>query len=238
MPAKSYGMICPISKACEILTPRWTIPILTEMGYNGYTKFSDLKRVLGNISPAILSKRLSEMEAVGLIERIENKAKGTIDYLPTDKAKALVPILDALAEWTQKHIEAELAVCSYDLSQLMWYLRQMIVVNELPRRRVVVRMNFADEEGPFPVYWLVYEPHSGIVEACVDVPSFDVDLYIETTKLSFGAIFYGRTSVAREVAEGRMFFSGDKVLERTIDRWLPRAALASVEGTLQLAAAE
>ncbi|WP_424832991.1 winged helix-turn-helix transcriptional regulator [Ruegeria sp.] len=238
MPAKSYGMICPISKACEILTPRWTIPILTEMGYNGYTKFTDLKRVLGNISPAILSKRLSEMEAVGLIERIEDKGKGTIDYLPTDKANALVPILDALAEWTQKHIEAELAVCSYDLSRLMWYLRQMIVVNELPRRRVVVRMNFADEEGPFPVYWLVYEPHSGIVEACVDVPSFDVDLYIETTKLSFGAVFYGRTSVAREVAEGRMFLSGDKVLERTIDRWMPRAALASVEGTLQLAAAE
>lgn len=238
MPRKSYGLICPISKACEILTPRWTIPILTEMAYNGYTKFSDLKRVLGNISPAILSKRLSEMEKVGLIERIEDKAKGAVDYLPTDKAKALVPILDALAEWTQKHIEAELAVCSYDLSQLIWYLRQMIVVDELPRRRVVVRMNFTDEEGPFPVYWLVYEPQSGIVEACVDVPSFDVDLYIETTKLSFGAIFYGRSSISREIEEGRMFLSGDKVLERTIDRWMPRSALASVEDTLQLAAAE
>ncbi|MBD3664521.1 winged helix-turn-helix transcriptional regulator [Sulfitobacter aestuariivivens] len=238
MPAKSYGLICPISKACEILTPRWTIPILTEMGYNGYTKFSDLKRVLGNISPAILSKRLSEMEAVGLIERIEDKARGTVDYLPTEKAKALIPILDALAEWTQKHIDAELAVGCYDLSQLMWYLRQMIVVEELPRRRLVVRINFTDEEGPFPVYWLVYEPQNGVVEACVDVPSFEVDLYIETTKLSFGAVFYGRTCISREVAEGRMFLSGDKVLERTIERWMPQAALASVEGTLQMTAAE
>ena len=87
MPTKSYGLICPVSKACEILTPRWTMPIVTEMVYNGYTKFNDFKRVLGNISPAILSKRLSEMERIGLIERIEDKAKGTVDYLPTDKAK-------------------------------------------------------------------------------------------------------------------------------------------------------
>ncbi|TMV10030.1 helix-turn-helix transcriptional regulator [Ruegeria sediminis] len=238
MPTKSYGLICPVSKACEILTPRWTIPILTEMVYGGYTKFSDIKRVLGNISPAILSKRLSEMERIGLIERVEDKAKGTVDYLPTDKAKALNPILDALAEWAQRHIEAELAVCSYDLSLLMWRLRGAVIVDELPQRRVVVRMNFTDEEGPFPVYWLVYEPRSRIVEACVDVPAFDVDLYIETTKLSFGAVLYGRSSFSREVSEGRMFFSGDKVLERTIDLWMPKSILASVDGTLQLAAAE
>lgn len=238
MPTKSYGLICPISKACEILTPRWTIQILTEMAAGGYTKFSDLKRVLGNISPAILSKRLSEMEVVGLIERIEDKAKGTVDYVRTEKAKALDPILEALAEWTQRHIEAELAVCSYDLSVLMWNLRKAIVIDELPNRRVVVRMNFTDEEGPFPVYWLVYEPHSRTVEACIDVPSFDVNLYIETTKLSFGAVCYGRSSFSREVDEGRMFLSGDKVLERTIDQWMPRSSLASVEGTLQLAAAE
>lgn len=238
MPTKSYGLICPISKACEILTPRWTIPILTELVYGGYTKFTDIRRVLGNISPAILSKRLSEMERVGLIERIEDRARGTVDYLPTEKAKALNPIFDALAEWTQRHIEAELAVRSYDLSLLMWNLRAAIIVDELPQRRVVVRMNFTDEDGPFPTYWLVYEPRNKTVEACVDVPSFEVDLYIETTKLSFGAVLYGRSSYSREIAEERMFISGDKVLERTIDLWMPKSYLSSVDGTLQLATAE
>lgn len=238
MATKSYGLICPISKACEILTPRWTIPILTEMAAGGYTRFNDLKRVLGNISPAILSKRLTEMEQVGLIERVEDTAQGTIDYVRTDKAIAFDPILDALAEWAQRHIEAELAVCSFDLSTLMWRLRQEIIIDELPRHRVVVRMKFTDEEGPHPVYWLVYEPHSRTVEACIDVPSFEVDLYMEMSKVSFGAILYGRSTYVREIAEGRMFLSGDKVLERTIDRWMPKSSAASIEGTLQLAAAE
>ena len=31
MPGKSYGLFCPVSKACELLEPRWTIQILCEM---------------------------------------------------------------------------------------------------------------------------------------------------------------------------------------------------------------
>ena len=34
MRQRSYGVLCPISHACEVLGPRWTIQILTEL-WNG-----------------------------------------------------------------------------------------------------------------------------------------------------------------------------------------------------------
>lgn len=62
MPNKSYGLLCPISRACEILEPRWTIQILTEL-WAGSTRFNDIHRGVGHISRGLLSKRLKELEA-------------------------------------------------------------------------------------------------------------------------------------------------------------------------------
>jgi DNA-binding HxlR family transcriptional regulator len=71
-------MICALSKACEIIEPRWTLLILNEI-WSGYTRFNDIRRAVGNISPGVLSKRLAELEKAGLIERVEDRAKGTVD---------------------------------------------------------------------------------------------------------------------------------------------------------------
>ena len=68
MSEKPYGLFCPISKACEILEPRWTMPILAEMSC-GTTRFNDLRRGMPRISPTVLSKRLKEMEEQGTKRR-------------------------------------------------------------------------------------------------------------------------------------------------------------------------
>ena len=80
MSSKPYGLICPITRACDVLEPRWTIPILSEL-WAGATKFNEVRRGVGNISPALLSKRLKELEERGLIERIEDPATGAVDYV-------------------------------------------------------------------------------------------------------------------------------------------------------------
>src|ERR1044071_1853141 len=127
MTRRPYGLICPISLACEILEPRWTIQILTEI-WNCSTRFSDIRKGVGNISTAILSRRLKEMEASGLVERIEDKAAGTIDYFRTEKSINLEPAMNALAEWAQCNIEADIALSSADASTVMWVVRRMIVL--------------------------------------------------------------------------------------------------------------
>ena len=234
MTRRPYGLLCPISRACEILEPRWTIQILTEI-WNGSTRFNDIRKGVGNISTAILSRRLKEMEALGLVERVEDKAAGTIDYFRTEKAIKLEPAMNALAEWAQCNIEAEVALSGADASTIMWVMRRMIVLAELPRRRAVVRFHFRDEPPPkHPHFWLVVEPGAILPELCSLDPGRDVDLYVETGVVSLGAIIEGRSSIEREKERGGLFLSGDPVLARSIDRWLRTSVYAAFEGIDQL----
>lgn len=218
MPNKPYGLICPITKACELLEPRWTIPILSEM-WGGSTRFNDIRRGVGSISPALLSKRLKEMELKGLVERVEDPATGSVDYIRTQKSIELEPALNALAIWAQRHIEAETALCDIDLSNLMWKMRGYIYPEELPDRRIVIQFHFGDEDIEYDTYWAVITPKFP-VEICTAIPGFDVDLYVETTVLSLTSIITARSTIAREVEAERTYISGDRLLARTMDRWM------------------
>lgn len=236
MPSKPYGTICALSKACEVVEPRWTLLILNQM-WSGYSRFSDLRRAVGNISPGVLSKRLSEMERMGLVERIEDRASGTVDYIRTQLAIDLEPAMDALAIWAQQSIEADVALATSDLSQMMWFYGRQIKTSLFPQRRVVMRFHFSDEPGPYKTYYVVVEPAS-VCEVCVVLPDVDVDLYVELTKLSLNAIFLGRSHVAREIEAGRMFVTGNAALRRTMQQWLPHSIYATVDGIRMLPAAE
>ncbi len=234
MTRRPYGLLCPISRACEILEPRWTIQILTEL-WNGSTRFNDIRKGLGNISSALLSRRLKEMAELGLIERVEDQATGAIDYFRTEKSVKLEPVMNALAEWAQCNIEAEIALSGADVSTIMWGVRRMINLAELPRRRAVIRFHFRDDPPPkYPHYWIVVEPGTDFPELCSLDPGRDVDLYVETGVVSLGAILEGRSSIEREKERGGLFLSGDPGLARSMDRWLRTSVWAALEGIVPL----
>jgi len=218
MAQKPYGMICPITRACDILEPRWTIPILVGL-WAGSTRFNDLRREIGSISPALLSRRLKELEEMGLVERVTNPATGSVDYLRTEAAIALEPALDALAQWAQCFIDAEVALCTSSVSNLMWKLRGAFDEDALPRRRVVMQFRFSDPELEFGTYWAILQPGTQ-VEICCSIPGFDIDLYVETNRVSLHGILLGRATLAGELANGQLYLSGDPMLARTIQRWL------------------
>lgn len=232
MSAKPYGLFCPTSKACEVLNPRWTIQILGEL-WGGSTRFNEIRRGLPGISPTLLAKRLKEMQDNGLIERIEDAATGNIDYIRTDKAAELDGILQSLARWAQRHIKAEVALEDRDADVLMWTLWRRIIVEELPRQRVVVRFNFSDATSPASTYWLISKPAEPI-ELCASDPGFDVDLYIETEVSVMTGIYLGRRSFDREIEAGRFFMSGDARISKTIKRWLKISMYADTEGIAQV----
>lgn len=232
MASKTYGKICALSKACEILEPRWTLLILNEM-WNGHSRFNDIRRAVGNISPAILSRRLVYLEQAGLVDRVEDAAKGTVEYIRTERAIDLEAAMNALAIWAQRNIDAEVALAEGNLTHFMWAIRPRLHREHFPARRVVIRFHFTDEGGQYPTFWYVAEP--GLEpEMCIAVPDFDVDLYVEAQKKSLAAVFFGRSTLAREAAEGRLFLSGDARLRQEMAKWFPRSSYAEVEGTRQL----
>ena len=228
MTRKPYGMICPIIRACDILEPRWTIPILVAL-WCGSTKFNDLRREIGSISPALLSKRLKSLEDYGLVERIADPATGSVDYLRTAKSMALDGALTAIAHWAQCNVEADAALCTASASNLMWMLRKYIDLDALPRRRIVMQFRFSDTGLATEKYWALLYPDAP-VEICASIPGLDVDLYIETNVQSLLGILLGRTSIARELDLGELYLSGDPVLSKTMHRWLILSEYSMLEG--------
>jgi DNA-binding HxlR family transcriptional regulator len=244
MNTKPYGMICPITHACDILEPRWTIPILTEL-WAGSTRFNELRRGIGNISPTLLSKRLKELEEFGLVDRIEDPATGNVDYIRTQKAIDLEPMLNELALWAQKHVEAAVALSNTSLSVLMFNMRKIIRVDELPRRRTVIQFRFSDDLE-YDRFWAIAEPGKA-VEVCTSIPGFDIDLFVETSLMSLTAIILARTTIPREIDAERLFLSGDARLARTMHRWLPAteeyvpeggAAMLGADGNVEAGTAQ
>ena len=231
MTTKPFGLFCPTSKACEVLIPRWTIQILGEL-WGGSTRFNEIRRGMPGISPSLLAKRLKEMQGNGLLERVEDLATGSIDYIRSDKAVELDPILQGLAKWAQRHIEAEVALEDRDADVLMWTLQRRIIIGELPPRRNVVRFNFSDATSAASTYWLITKPGE-TVELCASDPGFDVDLYVETQVTVMSGIYLGRRSFDHEIEEDRFFMSGDQRLARTIKRWLKISVYSEVEGISQ-----
>jgi hypothetical protein len=165
-----------------------------------------------------LSKRLKELEAHGLIKRLEDPATRQVDYIRTQRAIELEPALDALGKWAQCNIAAREALAETDVSTLMWHMRKYIDTAELPDRQVVIQFRFSDPGLDYNVYWALVRP--GVpVEICSSIPGFDIDLYIETDRLSLCSILLGRTSIPRESEAGRLFMTGDALLMQTMDRW-------------------
>src|SRR5207302_10729261 len=64
----SYNQFCPVAMAAEILCTRWTIVLLREL-VAGSTRFNELRRGVPRMSPALLSKRLKDLEAAGVVAR-------------------------------------------------------------------------------------------------------------------------------------------------------------------------
>ena len=232
MSTKPYGLICPISHACEILEPRWTIPILTEM-WGGATRFNDIRRGVGNISTALLSRRLKELVELGLAERIKDPSTGNVDYIRTRRAIELEPVLDAMGKWAQCNIEAKEALGNLTVSNLMWQMRGYFDTEQLPSRQLVFQFRFTDPNLEFSKYWALIRPGFPI-EICVTIPDYEVDLYIETDRISLSSIVLSRTTVDREVEEGRLFLSGDAMLSRTMSRWFYQYKKVDPSEVLQL----
>ena len=65
----SYGQFCPVAMASEIICSRWTMLVLREL-IAGSTRFNDLRRGVPRMSPALLSKRLKDLEEAGIVRRV------------------------------------------------------------------------------------------------------------------------------------------------------------------------
>jgi DNA-binding HxlR family transcriptional regulator len=228
MTQDSYNQFCPIAKACEVLEPRWTLLILSEM-WGGSTRFNEIRRGVPGMSPTLQSKRMKELEQNGLITRTENRATGDIIYKTTAIADELRPIAFALGQWAHRNIDADVSLERLDARLLMWNMRRKIDASAMPGLgRRVIQFTYPELAKDAQSYWLIAKP--GLpVDLCSTDPGHDVDLYISADLKAMTSAWMGWSSLTAELARGKITLIGDRDLAASIGKWMVRSSYATAD---------
>jgi DNA-binding HxlR family transcriptional regulator len=94
-------------QALEIVSKRWIGQIVMVL-LAGPLRFGELAERLEVVSDRMLSERLKDLEAEGLIERrVYPEMPVRIEYSLTEKGRALEPVMAAIGEWGHTWLETE-----------------------------------------------------------------------------------------------------------------------------------
>lgn len=215
----SYRQFCPVAMAAEILSKRWTLLVLREL-IAGSTRFNDLRRGVPRMSPTLLSARLKELEAAGILRMLPDSAgPGLHEYNLTESGCDLAAVIEAVGIWGQRWIEADLSLDNLDPALLMWDMRRNLNTSPLPDNRSVINFIYSDLPDSQKNWWLIVEP-TGSVDLCYIDPGFEVDLFVTTDLRSMTAIWLGLSTVRKAVAEDRVNLDGDQAISSHMQQWL------------------
>jgi DNA-binding HxlR family transcriptional regulator len=96
-----------LGRAFEFLGKRWNGVLLGTLR-NGPAGFRELSRAIDGISDSVLSDRLSDLGAAGLIARTVDEGPPLgVSYALTDRGKALLPALEQITLWSQEHLVSD-----------------------------------------------------------------------------------------------------------------------------------
>ncbi|HWV22720.1 MAG TPA: winged helix-turn-helix transcriptional regulator [Thermomicrobiales bacterium] len=100
--------VCPkFHKAVELVGRRWTGAILSAL-LKGATRFTDIIHAVPGLSDRLLSERLKELEAEGIVTRIVHpETPVRIEYQLTMKGMQLNAVTDALSDWAERWVEVD-----------------------------------------------------------------------------------------------------------------------------------
>ena len=105
--APHWRSVCPIASGLDVLGDKWSLVIVRDLIEHGTRTYSEFCESPEGISTNILATRLRWLSSLGLIEHVDpDGASRNNAYRLTDSGRALRPVLEELARWSQKHLKA------------------------------------------------------------------------------------------------------------------------------------
>ena len=89
-------------QAIELIGKRWTGAIVFVL-LDGPLRFSEVKVLVPEISDRLLSERMKELEAAGIVERhVTATSPIKVEYELTERGRELAPALGELKRWADR----------------------------------------------------------------------------------------------------------------------------------------
>src|SRR5262249_37478792 len=184
---------------------------------------------LPRLSPTLLSKRLKELEAAGILLRAsDGKGPDLHEYRLTEAGLALKSVVYAVGEWGHRFVTTASTLANLDVHYLMWDMRRSIDIKAIRQQRSTIQITYKDQAPAKRRWWLIVEPGED-VDLCFVDPGFDVDLYLTTDLRTMTEVWMGFTTMASARKDGRLQVTGDRQLATNLKDWLGSSKYAKIE---------
>jgi DNA-binding HxlR family transcriptional regulator len=219
-----YGQFCPIAKASEVLGERWTLLVVREL-VSGSTRYRDLQRGLGRISPSVLSARLKALVEHGIVEKLEAEGTHASEYRLTRMGSELAPIIESMAVWGQLWVRSRMNRDELDVELLMLRVQQNFDASAFPEAHGVVAFVFDDLHGRLRRWWLLVD--DGQLELCAEPPGRKEDVTLTCGRRTLARLFTGESTLEGALGAGQLELRGLRKLTASVHHWLRPAPITS-----------
>jgi DNA-binding HxlR family transcriptional regulator len=108
-PHEETGVCQHFQRAAELIGKRWNPQIVRTL-LSGASRFTDIRDGIPAISDHLLSERLKELEAAGVVVReVTPSTPVRIEYGLTERGRDLAGVIDELGAWAERWSAASAA---------------------------------------------------------------------------------------------------------------------------------
>ncbi|MGC5346049.1 winged helix-turn-helix transcriptional regulator [Streptomyces sp. DT24] len=198
---RSYDQFCAAARALDSVGDRWTLLIVREL-LAGPRRYTDLHADLPGVSTDVLASRLKDMEQGGLAtrRRLPPPAAASV-YELTERGRALLPVLTALAAWGAPALTERRPT---DALRAHWFALPLLSALDGVSQAGVVEVRL--DEGEFHVRTGGGEPGAGVYGYG---PATRPDALLTLDGEICLAIGRGEVTLADAVRDGRAVVAGE-----------------------------
>ena len=218
------GSLCPAVKAADVIGDKWVLLILREL-FLGTARYNDFQRALPRISPTVLSTRLKQMEANGLVIKKTAAGQKATEYRLTRSGRELAPLIDQMSKWGLRWARRRVVDEDVDVAGFMWDFHRTFNTEEMPDGEFVIAVTFP-ELKKLSKWWVIVEADA--VDLCTDDPGKNVDLFLSGVLADMIEVWMGDCDPASAIRDERIMLTGADYLVKSAKRWFPRSRYADV----------
>jgi DNA-binding HxlR family transcriptional regulator len=207
--ARRYDDPCGIARALDAVGDRWALLVVRELIF-GPKRFLRLRQGLHGISPNVLSQRLRDLEAAGVVRRdvLDPPAEVAV-YELTASGRALEPVLLELGRWGSQ--QPMTAAGELSVSALLLALKTVFDPAAAPGAVFALRI-----DGD----WYRLTAADGAIDIARGRGG-DPAVTFESDAATLRSVAFGREPVAAAERDGRLTVDGDRHLAGRFARMFP-----------------
>ena len=211
---------CPISAAAKVLQPKWNIQILRAICLYGVSNFNDIRRLIPEVSPTLVSVRLKFLVEHGILDKRCDGHSTSGCYVPTDAGMKLKHVLLTLGEWGRDWLDQEASVHAADSGMLLWVLGRRLHTASLPMSDLTIQFCMEEDNRIISKdYWYHIENRQ-LPELSDNSLGRNPDLIVISKKTTLAACFMNYTSYQDEISSNKIILDGAQTLQSTFPAWM------------------